>query len=200
VIVKTEKVGGQSFSSRAPQLNLPLNRLIEQPHQPAQSCGLAAVVKEVVVWQRGRLRTLPIALLLWVSSSGAVAAQTPGPSLEQSIDHAAACGLLQLGKEFLRALEHCDRALQDNPGDHSTLLNRGSAHLALGNLDEALSDFEKAIEMKPEDPRNYFNRALVHGAKKDHRRAIADYGEAIRIMPSLAYCLQQQGLRTRSHG
>jgi tetratricopeptide (TPR) repeat protein len=135
---------------------------------------------------RQRLRTLPIVLLLWVSSSGAVAAQTSGPSLYQSIDHTAACGLFQLSKEFRRALGHCDRALQDNPGDHSTLLNRGSAHLALGNVDEALSDFDRAIELKPEDPRNYFNRALVHGAKKDHRRAIADYSEAIRIMPSLA--------------
>ena len=148
----------------------------------------------------GRLRTLPIALLLWVSSSGAIAAQTPGPSLDQSIDHAAACGLLQLGKEFLRALEHCDQALQDNPGDHSTLLNRGSAHLALGNLDEALSDFERAIEIKPEDPRNYYNRALVHGAKKDHRRAIADYSEAIRIMPSLAIAYNNRGYELEAIG
>jgi tetratricopeptide (TPR) repeat protein len=125
------------------------------------------------------LGTLPIVLLLFVSSYGAVAAQTSGPSLNQSIDHAAACGLFQLSKEFRQALEHCNRALQDNPGDHSTLLNRGSAHLTLGNLDEALSDFDRAIEMKPEDPRNYFNRALVHGAKKDHRRAIADYHDAV---------------------
>jgi len=137
-----------------------------------------------------RLRTLPIVLLLLVSSSGAVAAQTSGPSLDQSIDHAAACGLFQLGKEFRRALQHCNQALQDNPGDHSSLLNRGSAHLTLGNLDEALSEFDRAIEMKPEDPRNYFNRALVHGAKKDHRRAIADYSEAIRIIAEPCCCLQ----------
>jgi tetratricopeptide (TPR) repeat protein len=136
--------------------------------------------------QARRLRTLPIVLILWVLSSGAGAAQTSGPSLDQSVDHAAACGLFQLGKDFRRALKHCDRALEDDPGDHSTLLNRGSAQLVLGNLEEALSDFEKAIAIKPEDARNYFNRALVHAAKKDHRRAIADYTEAIRIMPSLA--------------
>jgi Flp pilus assembly protein TadD len=147
-----------------------------------------------------RLRTLPIVLLLFVSSYGAVAAQTSGPSLDQTIDHAAACGLFQLGKEFLQALEHCNRALQDNPGDHSTLLNRGSAHLTLGNLDEALSDFDRAIEMKPEDPRNYFNRALVHGAKKDHRRAIVDYNEAIRIMPSLAIAYNNRAYELEAMG
>jgi tetratricopeptide (TPR) repeat protein len=150
--------------------------------------------------QARRLRTLPIVLLLWVLSSGAGAAQTLGPSLDQSVDHTAACGLFQLGKEFRRALEYYDRALEDNPEDHGTLLNRGSAHLALGNLEEALSDFERAIEIKPEDPRNYFNQALVHGAKKDHRRAIADYTEAIRIMPRLAIAYNNRGYELEAMG
>src|SRR5215510_14403113 len=133
-----------------------------------------------------RFRTLAITLLLWVFLSGKAPAQGPGSPADHSIDHATACGLFQLGKEFRQALEHCDRALEDNPGDHGTLLNRGSAHLAIGNLEEALGDFDRAINMKPEDARNYFNRALVYAAKKEHHRAIADYSEAIRIMPSLA--------------
>src|SRR5262245_61048112 len=133
-----------------------------------------------------RPRTLLIALSLCVLFSGKLLAQTSSFPTDHSIDHTTACGFFQLGREFQRALEHCDRALEDNPGDHSTLLNRGSAHLVLGNLEAALRDFDKAIEVKPEDARNYFNRALVYAANKDHRRAIADYTEAIRIMPSLA--------------
>jgi len=147
-----------------------------------------------------RSGTLPIALSLCVLSSGKLLAQTSGSPTDNSIDHTTACGLFQLGKEFRRALEHCDRALDDNPSDHSTLLNRGSAHLALGNLEEALSDFERAIKIKQEDARNYFNRALVYAAKKDHRRAIADYNEAIRIMPSLAIAYNNRAAQLETMG
>jgi tetratricopeptide (TPR) repeat protein len=147
-----------------------------------------------------RCRIVRIALLLWVLFSGKLAAQTSGPSADHSIDHTAACGLFQLGKEFGRALEHCDRALQDDPDDHSTLLNRGSAHLAPGNLEEALSDFDRAIKMKPEDARNYFNRALVLRRKerppsRDRRLHRGDQGYA-----EPCHRLQQQGCRTRKNG
>jgi len=141
-----------------------------------------------------RSRTFAIVPLLWVLSSSAVAAQALrflGGSIRRPYGRVRS--LPSSVRKFQRVLKHCDRALEDNPGDHSTLLNRGSAHLALGNLEEALSDFDKAIKIKPEDARNYFNRALVHGAKKDHRRAIADYTEAIRIMPSLAIAYNNRG-------
>ena len=163
--------------------------MIEEHNQPVQHAGWQLSSKR---WRYGNAAfadtpncPVVVGLILWRRCC-----PTSGPSLDQSIDHAAACGLFQLGKEFRRALQHCNQALQDNPGDHSSLLNRGSAHLTLGNLDEALSEFDRAIEMKPEDPRNYFNRALVHGAKKDHRRAIADYSEAIRIIAEPCCCLQ----------
>jgi Flp pilus assembly protein TadD len=87
-----------------------------------------------------------------------------------SIDHATACGLFQLKREFRRAIEHCDAALRDDPTDDQSLSNRGSAHLSLGNFEEALRDFNEAMRFKPQNARNFFNRALVHAARKDHQR------------------------------
>ncbi len=105
----------------------------------------------------------------------------PGADL---IGHAAACGLFQLRKEL--STEHCDAALRDDPANDQSLSNRGSALFALGNFEEALSDFNEAMRLKPQNARNFFNRALVHAARKDPQRAIADYDEAIRLMPGLA--------------
>lgn len=126
------------------------------------------------------------ALLLLVLCPVGVSAETPVGGPHQLIDHPTACGLLQLTKEFRRAIDHCNAALRDDPSDDQTLSNRGSAHFAIGNLEEALGDFNAAMQLKPQDARNFFNRALVHTARKDHQRAIADYNEAIRLMPNLA--------------
>jgi tetratricopeptide (TPR) repeat protein len=107
-------------------------------------------------------------------------AKTPVRAPHRDIDHAAACGILQLKKDYRRALEHCNAALHVRPDDDESLSNRGSVHFALGNYEEA------AARRKPGAARTYFNRALVHAARKDHVWAIADYDEAIRLMPDLA--------------
>lgn len=132
------------------------------------------------------MRSAVVSLLLLAWSSTPVSAETPARAPYEGIDHAAACGFFQLSKEFRRAIGHCDQALRAHPSDHDTILNRGSAHFALGNLDDALKDFDAAIQLKPGDPRNFFNRALVHAVRREHQQAIADYDEAIRLMPGLA--------------
>ena len=37
--------------------------------------------------------------------------------------------------------------------------NRGMAHKARGQNEEAINDFTSAMKLKPDDGRNYYNRA-----------------------------------------
>lgn len=59
--------------------------------------------------------------------------------------------LLLLGKNEA-ALEEFDRAVPLAPSDAYILYNRGRAHLALGQKDEAWVDFTAAMNMKPAQP------------------------------------------------
>lgn len=131
-------------------------------------------------------KVIAFGLVLYLLLPRGLWAETPVRAPHRDIDHVAACGIFQLKKDYRRALDHCNAALQGDPDDDQSLSNRGSAHFALGNHEEALRDFNAAMRLKPADARNYFNRALVHAARKDHVHAIADYDEAIRLMPDLA--------------
>ena len=51
-----------------------------------------------------------------------------------------------------------DKALETNPKDHQTWLNRGVALAKLGRLEEAITSFDKAIEIKPDYHQAWFNR------------------------------------------
>src|SRR5262245_22177359 len=141
-------------------------------------------------------------LVLWLVSLHVpgLAAEATIQASRKSIDHAAACGFLQLRKEFQRAIEHCDEALRHDPANDQVLSNRGSAHYALGHFDHALRDFDAAMLLLPQNARNFFNRALVHAARKDHRRAIEDYDQAIKLMPNLAIAYNNRALEFEATG
>ena len=60
----------------------------------------------------------------------------------------AALGALFLRmKNYGRAVEHLDAALQIEPGDIISLVNRGEANLRNGNLTNARRDFERAVAL-----------------------------------------------------
>ncbi|WP_320068268.1 tetratricopeptide repeat protein [Micromonospora sp. RTGN7] len=83
-------------------------------------------------------------------------------------------------------LNRLDREL---PGDkhrlHRSVLvhNRGKAYLALGRLDEALTDLSKVIELDPNYADYYFDRADVRRRLGDLSGAVVDCDTAISLSP-----------------
>jgi tetratricopeptide (TPR) repeat protein len=83
-------------------------------------------------------------------------------------------------------IDYLDREL---PGDkhrlHRSVLvhNRGKVYLALGRLDEALTDLSKVIELDPNYADYYFDRADVRRRLNDLAGATADCDKAISLSP-----------------
>ena len=57
--------------------------------------------------------------------------------------------------------------------------NRGLAHAAQGNHDDAFADYEAAIKYDPEDYITYYVRGYLHHVREDYDIAVADYTSAL---------------------
>src|SRR5260221_11413129 len=63
---------------------------------------------------------------------------------------------------------------------------RGFASRALGNFDEAITDYTKSVQLKGDFSEAYTNRGEAYGAKKAYEQAIADCTQSIRLRPDFA--------------
>ena|GEM_PF-2434371 len=77
-------------------------------------------------------------------------------------------------------------AIQLNPRDAEAFRERGIAHLGLGELDQAVSDFNQAIELNADDAEAYVQRAAARRLAEDYEAAIRDFTRAIEIDPDNA--------------
>ena len=81
----------------------------------------------------------------------------------------AALGALFLRmKNYARAVEHLDAALQIEPGDIISLVNRGEANLRNGNFAAARRDFERVVALFAKIPARQtdLNDEIVLSAKR----------------------------------
>jgi len=72
--------------------------------------------------------------------------------------------------------------------------HRGTVHLQLGHLDEALADFTKTVQLDPRNAFAWINRGSVRQAKGDTEGALDDYTRAIEINPELAWGWGNRGV------
>ena len=88
------------------------------------------------------------------------------------------------------AIADYNRAIEIDPKNSYTYVNRGIAKKAKGHLDGAIADYNRAIEIDPRDIRAYSNRGNAKKAKGDLDGAIADCNRVIEINPKdfLSYC------------
>ena len=63
-------------------------------------------------------------------------------------------------------------------------LRLAAAHIRVGEIDRAISDYDEAIRQNPRYVRLYFDRGTVHLNKRDYGRAMADYRELLKLDPS----------------
>ncbi|UCC98994.1 MAG: tetratricopeptide repeat protein [Phycisphaerales bacterium] len=64
--------------------------------------------------------------------------------------------------------------------------NRGAAHLAKGEYDQAIACFDKAIRIEPGFAQAYCNRGTAYYEKNQYDPAIRDFTKAIEINPDFA--------------
>ena len=61
--------------------------------------------------------------------------------------------------------------------------NLGTAHMAEGEYDEAISCFGKALKARRKSPEAYCNRGTAYSEKGEHDKAIPDFNKAIELNP-----------------
>ncbi len=64
--------------------------------------------------------------------------------------------------------------------------NRGAAHMAKDEYDQAIACFDKAIRIEPSFAEAYCNRGTAYYEKGQYDAAVADFGKAIEIEPDFA--------------
>ena len=84
------------------------------------------------------------------------------------------------------AINHYDKAIENNPNLGIAYINRGYAYFIKGNLTQAIKDASKAIEMDPASIDAYGVRGDSHFQNENLEEAIADYSKAIELNPKLA--------------
>ena len=64
--------------------------------------------------------------------------------------------------------------------------NRGAAHMAKGEYDQAIACFDKALAIEPGFAEAYCNRGTAYYEKGQYDPAISDFSKAIEINPDFA--------------
>jgi tetratricopeptide (TPR) repeat protein len=72
-------------------------------------------------------------------------------------------------------------SLQLSPRDAELFLKRGTTHLKLGEIDEAISDLDQVIELDNKNAEAYYQRAQAREIQQSSEAAVADYNRAIEI-------------------
>ena len=146
------------------------------------------------------IQVLPAILAMCLALPDGSAAKAADPSERRAArheshegDHATWCGLHAMRGEYQLAIEDCDEAIRQSPGNPQHYSNRGSAYLMANELERAITDFGAGLQIAPEDAALYFNRGLAYAQKGDRQEAIADYTEAIRLRPGLGAAYNNRG-------
>ncbi len=83
--------------------------------------------------------------------------------------------------DYDSAVGDYSKAIELNPKDASTYLNRGRAYHSKTNYDSAIADFTKAIEINPKSLTAYLNRGDAFEKKDDLPNALSDYQKAVEL-------------------
>ncbi|XP_029454762.1 tetratricopeptide repeat protein 6 [Rhinatrema bivittatum] len=87
-------------------------------------------------------------------------------------------------RQFTQARDYYSKALNLDPRNESTLLNRAITNTLLQNVQEALKDFEKAISISPFSAIIYFNKANLHSMLHQYKQAEKDFSKALSLQPN----------------
>ena len=89
--------------------------------------------------------------------------------------------LYGLQKKFDKSLEAYSKAIQYNPANGSTYLNRAITLSMMGKHAESLSDYDKSQELDPTVALTYKNRAYTLMLLGQFDKSISDYNKALEL-------------------
>jgi tetratricopeptide (TPR) repeat protein len=102
-------------------------------------------------------------------------------------------------KNYDRAIDDCNHAIELNPNHTNAFVGRGNARRYKGEYDLAIQDYDRAITLDAKNVNAILGRGLTYEYLKDYRRAVADYDQAIAIDPNPAHGVEQPLLGARNH-
>lgn len=71
------------------------------------------------------------------------------------------------------------KAIECNPSNTTSYLNRAQLYRNNKDFDKALNDLNKVIAIDPSQPDNYIHRAYIYADKEEWEKAISDFDKAI---------------------
>jgi tetratricopeptide (TPR) repeat protein len=89
-------------------------------------------------------------------------------------------------RNFDRAVELLELALQDSPEDALLLINLSASRSALGRNQDALTVAKKAVKGSPRDPRIWSALGYICAATGKYDEAIAAFDKAVELAPRVA--------------
>ena len=86
---------------------------------------------------------------------------------------------------YKRAIDHFTEVIKLTPDGSENRAqahnNRGNAHYAIEQDDEAISDYTAVLQIDPYDPEVYVNRGNVYLSQGKHEEAVADFNKALNF-------------------
>jgi tetratricopeptide (TPR) repeat protein len=97
-------------------------------------------------------------------------------------------------REYDRAIQDYDQALELNPQFAQAVFSRGNALGEKGQFDRAIQDYGQAIKLNPNYAIAFNNLGYVWDEMHDFDRAIEDYDRAIDLNPQYAQAFNNRGM------
>lgn len=86
-----------------------------------------------------------------------------------------------LNENYLKAIEHFDRAIKYNPKDGASYNDRALCMIETGIIDEAFLYFDKGIEAEPDFATIYHNKGWLLNKIGRHKEAISYFYKALEL-------------------
>jgi tetratricopeptide (TPR) repeat protein len=103
-------------------------------------------------------------------------------------------------REFERAIQDLNKAINLNSGIPMAFNVRGTAYFLTGRHGHAIQDFDKAIKLQPDNANTYRNRGVVYRKTGKLERAIADFDKAISLSPKYVDAYFNRGRAYKTKG
>lgn len=84
-------------------------------------------------------------------------------------------------RDFEKAREPLERALEKSPDNLGTLNSLGTCYMALGKSEDAINAYKKALELNPKSVMAYFNIGSAYQIQQNHEMACEYFTKAIEL-------------------